>query len=136
VDHAVVAGVLDAARRGFELVLVDIGRGRDALRTFAWDCDRMIVVAPALLRAAVATARLLQDLPPVETVLVVRGKPGASLDAGLIAESVGLPLAGIVPDVRRAAAATESGRLLDAGRKRSVRRFAGMVLGYGAGPTP
>ena len=109
VDHAVVAAVLDAARRGFELVLVDVGRGRDALRTFAWDCDRMVVVAPALLRAAVATARLLQDLPAVETVLVVRGKPGAALDAELIAESVGLPLAGIMPDVRRAAAATREG---------------------------
>ena len=133
VDHAVVAGVLDAARRGFELVLVDIGRGRDGLRTFAWDCDRMIIVTPALLRAAVATARLLQDLPAVETVLVVRGKPGASLDAALIAESVGLPLAGIMPDVRRAAAATELGRLLDTGRQRNVRRFAGMVLDFGAG---
>ncbi|HSO14325.1 MAG TPA: septum site-determining protein Ssd [Arthrobacter sp.] len=136
VDHAVVAGVLDAARRGYELVVVDIGRGQETLRTFAWDCDRVIVVAPALLRAAVATARLLQDLPPVETLLVVRGKSGASLDAGLIAESVGLPLAGIVPDVRGAAAATESGRLLDAGRQRRVRRFAGMVLDFGAGISP
>lgn len=133
VDHAVVAGVLEAARRGYELVVVDVGRGQETLRTFAWDCDRMIVVAPALLRAAVATARLLQDLPPVETGLVVRGKSGAALDAGLIAESIGLPLAGIMPDVRRAAAATESGRLLDAGRQRSVRRFAGTVLGFGAG---
>ncbi|WP_083266318.1 septum site-determining protein Ssd [Arthrobacter sp. U41] len=133
VDHAVVAGVLDAARRGFELVLVDIGRGRDALRAFAWDCDRMIVVVPALLRAAVATARLLQDLPAVVTVLVVRGKSGAALDAELIAESVGLPLAGMMPDVRRAAAATELGRLLDTGRQRNVRRFAGRVLDFGAG---
>jgi secretion/DNA translocation related CpaE-like protein len=134
-DHAVVAGVLDAARRGYELVLVDIGRGREALRTFAWDCDRIIVVAPALLRAAVATARLLQDLPAVETMLVVRGKSGAALDAELIAESVGLPLAGIMPDVRRAAAATELGRLLDTGRQRGVRRFTGRVLEFGAGAT-
>ncbi|MET1021147.1 MAG: septum site-determining protein Ssd [Arthrobacter sp.] len=133
VDFAVVAGVLDAARRGYELVVVDIGRGPETLRTFAWDCDRIIVVAPALLRAAVATARLLHDLPPVETVLVVRGKSGAALDAELIAESVGLPLAGIVPDVRRAAAATELGRLLDTGRQRNVRRFAEKVLGFGAG---
>ncbi|MDR7082600.1 secretion/DNA translocation related CpaE-like protein [Arthrobacter ginsengisoli] len=133
VDHAVVAGVLDAGRRGFELVLVDIGRGREALRTFAWDCDRIVVVAPALLRAAVATARLLQDLPAVDTVLVVRGKPGSALDAGLIAESVGLPLAGMVPDVRRAAAATELGRLLDTSRQRNVRRFTGSVLDFGAG---
>lgn len=133
VDHAVVAGVLDAARRGHELVLVDIGRGREELRSLASECDRIIVVAPAQLRAVVATARLLQDLPAVETVLVVRGKSGAVLDAELIAESVGLPLAGIMPDVRSAAAATELGRLLDAGRRRRVRRFAAMMLDFGAG---
>ena len=50
----------------------------------------------------------------------------------LIAESVGLPLAAVMPDVRRAAAATELGRLLDAGRQRNVRRFAGTVLDFGA----
>ena len=133
VDQAALAGVLDAARRGYELVLVDIGRGPETLRTFAWDCDRIIVVVPALLRAAVATARLLTDLPGVETGLVVRGRPGAALDAGLIAESVGLPLAGIMPDVRRTAAVTELGRLLDIPRQRNVRRFAAAALGFGAG---
>lgn len=132
-DHAVAAGMLDAARRGFELVLVDVGRRRETLRTFAWDCDRLIVVAPALLRAAVATARLLQELPAVETALVVRGRPGASLDAEQIAESLGLPLAAIMPDVRHVGAAAERGRLLDAGRQRRVRRFAGRVLDFGAG---
>lgn len=134
VDAATVSGVLDAARRGYELVVVDIGRGRDALRTFAWDCDRMVVVAPALLRAAVATARLLQDLPPVETALMVRGKAGAALDGALIAESVGLPLCAIMPDVRGVAAATELGRLLDAGRQRNVRRFAAAVLNLDGEP--
>ncbi|MDI3240121.1 CpaE-like family protein [Arthrobacter sp. AL08] len=133
VDQAVAAGVLDGARRGFELVVVDVGRGAETLRTFAWDCDRLIVVLPALLRAAVATARLLQELPAVETSLVVRGKPGACLDAELIAESVALPLAGIMPDVRKATAATELGRLLDIGRQRNVRRFAGAVLDFATG---
>ncbi|MEC5189837.1 MULTISPECIES: septum site-determining protein Ssd [unclassified Arthrobacter] len=135
VDRAVVAGVLDAARRGFELVVMDLGRCREALRTFAWDCDRIIVMVPALLRAAVAAARLLEDLPAVETVLVVRSSPGAALDAELIAESVGLPLAGVFPDVRQAPGATERGRLLDTGRQRKVRLFAGMVLDFGAGAT-
>ena len=77
-EAATVGGVLDAARRGYELVVVDIGRGTEPLRTFAWDCDRILVVAPAQLKAAVASARLLQELPPVETALVVRGKAGAS----------------------------------------------------------
>ncbi len=133
-DAATVAGVLDAARRGYELVVVDIGRGREAQRAFAWDCDRIVVIAPAQLRAAVATARLLQDLPPVETALVIRRRAGAALDGALIAESVGLPLGAIMPDVRGAAAATELGRLLDTGRQRNVRRFAAAVLDPGGDP--
>ena len=128
VDETTVAGVLDAARRGCELAVLDIGRGREALRSFAWECDRIVVVAPARLRAAVATARLLQELPPVETALVVRASPGAALDAPLIADSVGLPLHGIMPEVKGLAVATELGRLLEAGRQRAVHRFAAGLL--------
>ena len=124
VDATTVAGVLDAARRGCELAVVDIGRGREALRSFAWECDRIVVVVPARLRAAVAAARLAQELPPVETVLVVRASPGAALDGPLIAESVGLPLYAIMPEIKGLAAATELGRLLEAGRQRAARRFA------------
>ncbi|WP_426996901.1 septum site-determining protein Ssd [Pseudarthrobacter sp. N5] len=128
VDSATVGGVLDAARRGYELVVVDIGRGIEPLRNFAWDCDRILIVAPAQLRAAVAAARLIQELPPVETALVVRGRAGAALDGALIAESVGLPLHGIMPEVRGATAAAELGRLLELGKRRGVRRFAASVL--------
>jgi secretion/DNA translocation related CpaE-like protein len=136
VDSTAVAGVLDAARRGCELVVLDIGRGRESLRTFAWDCDRIVVVAPALLRAAVASARLLPELPPVETALVIRGKPGAGLDGTLIAASVGLPLHGIMPEIRGATAATELGRLLATGQQRSVRRFTAEVLDLSGGDRP
>ncbi len=136
VEAATVGGVLDAARRGYELVLVDIGRGTEPLRTFAWDCDRILVVAPAQLKAAVASARLLQELPPVETALVIRGKAGAVLDGPLIAESVGLPLQGLVPEVRGTANATELGRLLEMGRRRTVRRFAATVLELLGGELP
>jgi hypothetical protein len=100
----------------------------EPLRTFAWDCDRMLVVVPALLKAAVASARLLQELPPVDSALVIRGKAGAALDGTLIAESVGLPLHGVMPEVRGTAGAAELGRLLEHGKRRSVRRFAASVL--------
>ena len=133
VETATVSIVLEAARRGFELVVLDIGRGNEPLRAFAWECDRLLLVVPAQLRAAVATARLLHDLPPVETTLMVRGKPGAVLDGGLIADSVGLPLSGIMPEVRGTAAATELGRLLASGQQRSVRRFAAAVLELSVG---
>jgi secretion/DNA translocation related CpaE-like protein len=128
VDSGTVGGVVDAARRGYELVLVDIGRGTEPLRTFAWDCDRILLVAPAQLKAAVASARLLQELPPVETALVIRGRAGAGLDGPLIAQAVGLPLQGRVPEIKGASSATEHGRLLEMGRRRSVRRFAASVL--------
>lgn len=128
VDSSAAGGVLDAARRGFELVVVDIGRNAEPLRTFAWDCDRLLVVVPAQLKAAVASARLLQELPPVDAALVIRGKAGAALDGMLVAESVGLPLHAILPEVRGTAGAAELGRLLEHGRRRSVRRFAAAVL--------
>jgi hypothetical protein len=85
-------------------------------------------VVPAQLKAAVAAARLLQELPPVESALLVRGKAGVALDGALIAESVGLPLHGRMPEVRGTAAAAELGRLLEHGKRKSVRRFAASVL--------
>ncbi len=122
------AGVLDAARRGYELVVVDIGRGADPIHSFAWDCDRITMVVPAQLKAAVAAVRLLQEFPPVEASLLVRGRPGAALDGPLIAEAIGLPVQGRVPELRGVAAAMEAGRLLELGKRRSVRHFAASVL--------
>ncbi|MCP9001090.1 hypothetical protein NFC73_15355 [Pseudarthrobacter sp. RMG13] len=136
VDAATTGGVLDAARRGYELVVVDIGRGAEPVRMFAWDCDRILVVVPAQLKAAVATARLLHELPPVEAALLVRGKAGAALDAGLIADAVGLPVQGRVPELRGVTAAGENGRLLDVGKRRSVRHFAASVLDLLDGDIP
>ncbi len=135
-DMAAVAGVLDAARRGYELVVLDIGRGRDALRTFAWECDRIIVFLPAQLRAAVASARLVSELPPVDTALVIRTLPGAAVEPPLIAQAVGLPVRAIMPEVRGTAAATERGRLLEAGGRRNVRRFTESILSFDADGTP
>ncbi|HEU4666127.1 MAG TPA: septum site-determining protein Ssd [Arthrobacter sp.] len=128
VAAATTAGVLDAARRGYELVVVDIGRGAEPIHAFAWDCDRLTMVVPAQLKAAVAAVRLLQELPPVEASLLVRGKHGAALDTALIAEAIGLPVQGRVPELRGVPAAMESGRLLELGKRRSVRQFAASVL--------
>lgn len=128
VAAAATAGILDAARRGYELVVVDIGRGADPIHTFAWDCDRIAMVVPAQLKAAVAAVRLLQEFPPVEAALLIRGKSGAALDGPLIAEAIGLPVQGRVPELRGVAGAMESGRLLELGKRRAVRHFAASVL--------
>ena len=124
------AGVLDAARRGYELVVVDVGRGAEPLHTVVWDCDRILVVVPAQLKAAVAAVRLLQELPPVEAGLLVRGRPGSALDSSLIADAVGVPVQGRIPELRAVTAATESGRLLDLGKRRNIRHFGGTVLDW------
>ncbi|WP_240721585.1 septum site-determining protein Ssd [Pseudarthrobacter sp. NamE5] len=128
VAAAAIAGVLDAARRGYELVVVDIGRGTEPIHSFAWDCDRIAVVVPAQLKAAVAAVRLLQEFPPVEAALLVRSKPDGALDGPMIAEAIGLPVQGRVPELRGVPAAMESGRLLELGKRRSVRHFAASVL--------
>lgn len=133
---AAAAVVLDAARRGYELVVVDTGRGREALRAFGWECDRLLVVLPAQLRAAVAAARLVPELPPVETSLVVRNRPGVAVDEQLLAECVGLPVAGVLPEIRGTAAATELGRLLETGNRRSVQRFAAAALAAASAAVP
>jgi secretion/DNA translocation related CpaE-like protein len=121
-------GVLDAARRGYELVVLDIGRGPGPLQSYAWDCDRIMMVVPAQLKAAVAAVRLLHEFPPVQAGLLVRGRTGAALDGPLISDAIGLPVQGRVPELRGVAAAVESGRLLELGRRRSVRHFAASVL--------
>ena len=130
VAAAAAAGVLDAARRGYELVLLDGGRGAEPLHTVAWDCDRILMVVPAQLKAAVAAVRLLQELPPVEAALLVRGRPGSALDSALIADAVGLPVQGRIPELRAVAGAMESGRLLDLGKRRNIRRFAASALDW------
>ncbi len=132
-DTRAVAAVLDAARRSFELILVDIGRSGEGVRNLAWDCDRIVLLAKAHLKSAVAAGRILSELPPIEAGLVVRGSSASSVDAGLIAESLGLPLLGILPEVRGVAAGTEMGRILEFGRRRPVSRFATSVLGFDGG---
>lgn len=120
--------VLKAARRGYELTVVDVGRSRDALSGLGQFCDQLLVVVPARMRSAVASAQLLAELPPLPTSLVIRGPMREGLDSDLIAGSVGVPAAAVMPPLRGVAAAAERGQLLDLLRSRSVRRLAGTVL--------
>ncbi|SCZ49151.1 helicase/secretion neighborhood CpaE-like protein [Arthrobacter sp. UNCCL28] len=127
-DTRAVAAVMDAARRSFELILVDIGRSGEGVRNLAWDCDRLILLARAHLKSAVAAGRILNELPPTDAGLVVRGSSASSVDAGLIAESLGLPLLGVLPEMRGVAAGTELGRILEFGRRKPINRLALSVL--------
>jgi secretion/DNA translocation related CpaE-like protein len=123
-----VSGALEAARAAFDLVVVDIGRGREGLEDFAWACDRLLVVVPGRLAGALSATQLLHELPPVPTGVIVRGRPAEGMDAEQLAEVLDCPLAGTIPQVRGVPQAAEAGRLLDVAPARPVRRLARTLL--------
>lgn len=128
VGPTAIARVLDAARQAFDLVVVDVGRGREGLEDFAWASDQLLLVVPARLGATLAASRLLGDLPPVPVEILVRGRLAEGVDAEQLAAAVGCPLGSYLPDLRGATAAAEAGRLLQLARRRPVRRMADDLL--------
>jgi secretion/DNA translocation related CpaE-like protein len=97
----VVAGavhaVLDAGRRGQDLVVVDLARHPDvAARQVVADADVLYVVVPAEVRAVAAAARVVAQVRPVahDVRLVVRGPAPSDLTGEVVADTLGLPLAG------------------------------------------
>jgi secretion/DNA translocation related CpaE-like protein len=105
--------VLDAASRAYDLVVVDLPRHATPASTEALaTADLTLIVLPAEIRAAVAADRVA-DLARHYTRdlrLVVRGPAPGGLKPDVIAESLRLPLAGVMPPDRRLAAALEHGR--------------------------
>ncbi|MDP9396016.1 MAG: CpaE-like family protein [Actinomycetota bacterium] len=89
--------VLDAARRGSDLVVVDLPRRVDEAGAAALArCDAALVVVPAQIRAVAAAARVAAALGMVagEVEVVVRSAGAAGLAPAVVADSLGLPLAG------------------------------------------
>lgn len=104
--------VLDAAARGYDLVVTDLPRHlTEASAEALAAADVTLVVVPAEVRAVVAADRVA-DLARRYTRdlrLVVRGPAPGGLKADVIAESLRLPLAGVMPADRRVAGAAERG---------------------------
>lgn len=101
-----VEAVLDAARRSFDLVIVDLPRRPDAACLASLPrLRRVLVVVTNELRSAAAAERTLASLGPLPSAAIVRRRPGGMSDldtAGL----VGIPLAaGLRSDPELAAAA-------------------------------
>ena len=124
-----ILGILDAARAAFDVIVMDVGRGREGIEDFAWASDRLLVVVPMRLGGVLSASQLLHELPPVPVGALVRGRGAEGVDAEQLIDAVGCPLVGRVPTLRRAAAAAESGRLLELARRRDVRRLAETVTG-------
>lgn len=104
--------VLDAAVRGYDVVVVDLPRhigaaGAEVLTA----ADVTLIVVPAEVRAAVAADQVAEAARrhTRDVRLVVRGPAPGGLKPAVIAESLRLPLAGVLSTDRRLAGAIERG---------------------------
>ena len=91
--------VLAAARRGHELVVVDVPRHLDDVsREVLVAATTTLVVVPAEIRAATSAARVASRVGQLcrDVRLVVRGPAPAGLTAAEVQAALGLPLAGEV----------------------------------------
>jgi secretion/DNA translocation related CpaE-like protein len=120
VSAEAVTAVLGAASRSSDLVVVDLPRSLDAGATAAVvAADTVLLLVPAEVRACLAAARVAAAVRPLcrDLRLVVRGPAPAGLEARVVAESLGLPLAGVLRPEPGLAAALERGEV-PAGRGR------------------
>ncbi|MDP5227577.1 MULTISPECIES: septum site-determining protein Ssd [Arthrobacter] len=125
--------VVEAARKVYELVVVDIPSGE--AEEHAWWCDSVTVVAPLTLNAGLRAVEGLRRMAVTSTGLVARCPARQKPEAQDLAERLGIRLDGIMPEVRGATMAADEGLLLSLGRSRPVRRVTGDLL-RNLGPRP
>ena len=123
--------VLDAALRGFDLIVVDLARqpgeaGRLALRA----ATRAFLVVPAELRAVAAADQLAADLrgDADDIRLLIREPSPEGLTPEVIARTLDLPLAGAFRDDRRLPAAVERGEFPRLSRRGSLPALCDRLL--------
>lgn len=107
-DLPTMRRVLAAARRGHDLVVLDLARhGGEELVELADRCDELLVVSRASIPGLAATARLVAELGrPGRAGLVLRPGGVGDLDAE---RATGLPLVAAVRDQRGLAEALDRG---------------------------
>ncbi|MGD9956437.1 MAG: septum site-determining protein Ssd [Candidatus Nanopelagicales bacterium] len=109
--------VLASARHAFDLVVLDLPRGRPrVLERLVPSCDDVLLVATGDVRGATAAARVaarLRGAAPVR--LVSRAVPGGGLDGPALAEWLGLPSAADLAHDPRLVAALDRGEPPGAG---------------------
>ncbi|GAA2257823.1 septum formation initiator [Actinomadura luteofluorescens] len=131
VSEEAVRSLLDAAARGFDLVVVDVPRhpgdiGREALRAAAVT----FLLVPAEVRATVAADGLATALrrDTADLRLVVQGPAPGGITPDAVAGVLGLPLAGSFDRDRRLPTAVDSGDLERACRRGPLADFCATVL--------
>jgi len=108
-----MASVVGAAARGSDLTVVDLGRHADPATETALSLATLaLLVVPAEVRAVAAAARVAAALQPsgADLQLLIRAPGPAALPPEIVAESLGLPLAGVIRPEPALAEAVEHGR--------------------------
>lgn len=103
VDSTTMTSILAAARRGSELVVVDVPRhGDEPTRAALMACDVIVVVTTADVRGAAAAARLLGVLRPQcpDVRLVVRHRGRSDLGGEVLSEALEVTLLETIPTQR------------------------------------
>ncbi|MGG5752005.1 hypothetical protein ACQ3I4_05200 [Zafaria sp. Z1313] len=121
--HEVVA----AARRIYDLVVVDAGRAAGTGPSVAALADEAVAVLPA--RRPVGTPGAPADAQGPAWTGAVVGRLPAGSDARAVAAAAGLGLAAYVPWSRAVERAAGEGRLVAALSRRSVRAAVGTLVG-------
>jgi len=108
VDAAVVREVLSAARRGHELVVVDLPRALDEVGAeLVARCDLLLLVVSASVTGIAAAGRVVARLPERERLrLVVRGR---GTDPEVVGRALGVPVLASMADQRGLAEAVDLG---------------------------
>jgi MinD superfamily P-loop ATPase len=118
---------LSAARRGHDLVVVDLPRGADPLvAEVVPRCDLVtLVVSPTVCGAASATSTVAHVEQRGRWGLVVRGR---GLDPEEVAEVTGIPLLAEMTDQRRVSESVDLGLGPVRSRRGPLARAAAQVL--------
>lgn len=103
--------VLEAGRRGFDLVVVDLPRHLDPAATEALSRSATtLLVVTADVRGVLAAAQVLSEISRNTTDVRAIIRPGV-LDDDVVASSLDVPCAGALPDQPRLSAALNRGEM-------------------------
>ncbi|WP_322760339.1 septum site-determining protein Ssd [Frankia sp. Cr2] len=131
IPPAVMTSMLTSARRGKDLLVVDLPRFPDQAAAIAMQVAEMIiVVVPAEVRAIAAAGRICDTANRhcSDLRLVVRLPGPARLDAEAVSDALALPVAGVLRHESGLATGLERGEPPGSRRRSSLARVSGRIL--------
>ncbi|KLL12263.1 MULTISPECIES: septum site-determining protein Ssd [Protofrankia] len=131
ITPSVMTSALTGARRGNDLLVVDLPRFPDLTAAVAMQMAELIlVVVPAEVRAVAAAGRVCDTVNRycADVRVVVRLPGPARLQADVVSDALGLPVAGILRHDQGLASGLERGEPPGGRRRSSLARVSGQIL--------